>query len=462
MTEPAAPIAKIISGLGADPQADTAHRLPVINLDQHTYDRALSCVHCGLCLPACPTYTENGLEADSPRGRIYLMKGLADGAIEATDSVVEHLDLCLDCQACETACPSGVVYHELIEATRAQLSKSRKLSIVDRFVQLMFLRVFPHPTRLKLSLIPVRLLQKIGLWKLLTHPSLTKLLPAQLEKMQQMLPPTGPVWEKPLGERYRAFGETKKTVAFFPGCIGSVMFQTVNRKSIALLQKAGCDVLVSPEQGCCGAIHLHAGFEEGARDLMKHNVDLFVPLPDGKPTVDYVINNISGCGAALKDAGHLLRSDPTYAERAKTLGSISRDVSEVLAEVGLPTPKHPVERTVTYHHACHLAHAQRVTTQPLELLRQVEGLTIEPLHEADMCCGAAGTYNLTQPEMARNLAERKLQHIQESGASTCVTGNVGCAMQIQSEGDRMGVNLSVARPVEILYESQFGPDGDEH
>jgi glycolate oxidase iron-sulfur subunit len=213
--------------------------------------------------------------------------------------------------------------------------------------------------------------------------------------------------------------------------------------------------------GCCGAIHHHAGHTAGARRFVRHNIDLFVPKTSGKPTVDFIVNAIAGCGAALRHCDHLMRDDKNYADRAKQFAGICRDISEVLVEMKLAPPAHKLKRTVTYHHACHLAHAQKVTNPPLQLLRMIEGLNIVPLAEADYCCGAAGTYNLTQPEMARELADRKIRHIQETGATHCVTGNVGCAMQIQSEADRLKVQLKTVHPITLLHEAYFG-DGVSH
>ena len=446
--------------------------LPVIQLDKRTYDRALDCVHCGLCLPACPTYTENGLEADSPRGRIYLMKSLADGKIEPTPDVVSHLDLCLDCRACETACPSGVVYHELLEETRAKLTPYRPTTFTDRFVRAMFLHVFTRPTLLKLSLIPVRVMQKIGVWRVLTK-AFSKALPAQLDKMQQMLPPTGSLWESNLANIYHATGQLstasslastgdpsfrKITVGFFAGCVGSVLFQQVNRQTIRLLQHAGCDVVVAQSQGCCGAIHHHAGEIHGAEAMARKNIDAFFPESAGNPKIDFVVNNISGCGAMLKDYAHLLRDDPKYAQRAADFTAKTKDISSLLVELKPAPPTNKIERTVTYHDACHLAHGQKVTGPPRELLSWIPGLKIVTLRESDMCCGAAGTYNLTQPAMARDLAERKIGHIKATGAKTCVTANVGCAMQIQSESARVNFDVNVTHPVSILHEAYFGPD----
>jgi glycolate oxidase iron-sulfur subunit len=443
-----------VDGLGLEEPAASprATGLPVIRLDPRTYDRAVDCVHCGLCLPACPTYTQNGLEGDSPRGRIMLMKGLATGKVEPTESVIRHLDLCLDCRACETACPSGVVYHELIEETRAKLGPLRKPTASQRLVEWVFLHIFPKPTLLKFALVPPRLLQKVGLWKPLSALA-GKVLPAQLEKMQQMLPPRGPVWESNLAERYPATsaGEGAKhpTVALLAGCIGSVLFQDVNRQTVRLLQHAGCDVIVPRNQGCCGAIHHHAGHHHEAVEMAKRNIDAL-------GAADFIVTNIAGCGAALRDYAFLLRDEPEYVAKAEAFQAKVRDISELLVQLKLPAPPRPIERTVTYHDACHLAHGQKVTAPPRELLLSIKGLTLIPLRESEICCGAAGTYNLTEPEMARDLAERKIAHILATGAKTCVTGNVGCAMQIQSEAARIGADLRVVHPVTLLHEAFFG------
>ena len=442
------------------PVLKTASALP---LDPRTYDRALSCVHCGLCLPACPTYTQTWHEADSPRGRIQLMRGLAEGAIEATPSVREHLDLCLDCRACETACPSGVVYHELIEETRARLASVAKPSLQSRFMQWIFFHIFTKPTRLKMALLPARLLQKIGLYGLLRKSGMFRLLPMQLRKMEQMLPMSGALWPRAMRSMgYQPMSSSDKkhglvahaTVGFFTGCIGSVMFEPVNRMAVELLAAAGAEVRVPPPQVCCGAIHHHNGAHHPAEELARRNIDTFLPI-DG-PAVDLIATNIAGCGAMLREYDFLLRDDPAYADRAVEFSRRVRDITEVLVELGLPPMKHPVNLTVTYHDACHLAHAQKVTGPPREILAKIPGLKLVPLAECDMCCGAAGTYNLTQPQMATQLAERKLNHIAKTGAPVCVTGNVGCAMQIQSEAAARGQKLQVVHPVELLHRAVFG------
>jgi len=392
------------------------------------------------------------------------MRGLADGRIEATEHVKEHLDLCLDCRACETACPSGVVYHELIEETRARFAKDQKQTLQGRFMRWIFFNIFVHPTRLKLALLPARLMQRIGVYGFLRKIGLFKMLPSQLRKMEQMLPNEGKLWPQPLPERAGpvrtvngSAGTKSKTVGFFAGCVGSVMFERVNRQAVELLVAADVDVIAPREQSCCGAIHHHNGAHQPAEEMARHNIDTF--LPEGKPGVDFIATNIAGCGAMLREYDFLLRDDPTYAARAKEFSRRVRDISEVLAEVTLPEMKHPQNVTVTYHDACHLAHAQKVVSQPRALLAKVPGLKLVALPESDMCCGAAGTYNLEHPQMATQLAERKLNHIAETGASVCVTGNVGCAMQIQSEGDARGRGVKVVHPVEVLHAAVFGPSG---
>ena len=419
-------------------------------LDARTYARALDCVHCGLCLPACPTYEQNGLEADSPRGRIYLMKALADGRIEAADSVVQHLDLCLDCRSCETACPSGVVYHELIEGARTVLSPRRRPSFSQRLLNVLLYHVFPHRTRLKLALLPARILQKLRLWKPISAAT-SKLTGAQLAKLQQMLPPTGPLWARQPATHHPPRGDRKMTVGFFAGCMGSALYQDINRKAIALLQHFGCEVIVPRRQRCCGAIDHHGGRPTPAERYARANIEAFA-------NVDAIVTDIAGCGAMLKEYDHLLRDDGAWAERGKAFTEKVRDICELLVELDPPAPPHRVKQRVTYHDACHLAHAQKLTAPPRKLLGMIEGLTVVPLAESDMCCGAAGTYNLTQPTMARALADRKLDFIRQTGCTTCVTGNIGCALQIASEASRAGMTLNVLHPVDLLHNAYIGPD----
>jgi glycolate oxidase iron-sulfur subunit len=418
------------------------------------------------------------------------MLGLASGEIQPTASVRQHLDLCLDCRACETACPSGVIYHELIEETRSHLAKSEPLAGQERLMRWIFFNVFVYPTRLKLALLPARILQKLGIYSLLRKWGVFNYLPSSLRKMEQMLPPTGKLWPKPLpqttlagdkrcrgtgfqpvlttsGERRSLHSEQrqhglearatgcKPVIGFFAGCIGSVMFEEVNRKAVELLAAGGADVSAVRRQVCCGAIHHHSGEEESARAFARHNIDAF--CPESGPGVDFIATNIAGCGAMLREYDLLLRDDPRYAQRANDFAARVRDISEVLLMLDLPDMKYAIDQTATYHDACHLAHAQRVTVAPRKLLSRIEGLKLVPLPDSEMCCGAAGTYNLTQPDMSSKLAGRKLANIESTGAQICVTGNVGCAMQIQSEAEASGQKLRVAHPVELLHQALFGP-----
>jgi glycolate oxidase iron-sulfur subunit len=304
-----------------------------------------------------------------------------------------------------------------------------------------------------------------------------KILPAQLRKMEQMLPPTGSVWPRPLPEHVAATNgagsafatvidalgatksdrpDTKKaTVGFFPGCIGSVMFEDVNRMAVELLAASGAEVVIPRAAGCCGAIHHHNGAHHPAQAMARHNIDIFVPR-SGPPTVDFIATNIAGCGAMLREYDFLLRDDPDYAERAKEFARRVRDISEVLLHLGLPAMKHKIDETITYHDACHLAHAQKVVSQPRQLLASIPGINMVPLPESDMCCGAAGTYNLQHPAMAQSLAARKLGNIAVTGATTCATGNVGCAMHIGSEAAARGQTVRIVHPVELLHRAVFG------
>ncbi len=337
--------------------SSSARSITPLPLDPRTYDRALSCVHCGLCLPACPTFVQTGQEGDSPRGRIQLMRGLADGVIEPTASVRRHLDLCLDCRGCETACPSGVVYHELIEETRARLAATQPIGVQGRLMRWLFFNVFVYPTRLKLALLPARVLQKLGIYSLFRSIGLFRLLPLQFRKMEQMLPATGALWPAPLrglpASRNQAAANAPavpKRIGFFTGCIGSVMFDKVNRQAAELLAACGADVLPLRSQTCCGALHQHSGFPAPAMQFARKNIDAFLPK-DGPP-VDFITTTISGCGSMLREYDHLLRDDPEYADRARVFASKVRDISEVLLELGVTNTSNASRRPNRYLSRC--------------------------------------------------------------------------------------------------------------
>jgi glycolate oxidase iron-sulfur subunit len=392
--------------------------LPVLDMDPRAMDRGLSCVHCGLCLAACPTYLQTGHEADSPRGRIQLIRGLANGLVEPTESVRHHLDLCLDCRACETACPSNVIYHELIEEYRVKSAGKFPLSLRRRLVRWFSFHIAAHPARLKLATLPLRLLRREKLWP-------------------RPLPQTIP-------------GRGTQTIALFAGCVTSAMFDSVNRSAAHLLAASAAAVVSPARQVCCGAIHYHNGDETAARKLARQNIDAF------GSAFTYLAATAAGCGAMLKEYDHLLRDDPAYAQRAKEFSARVRDITQVLADIGLPPLTHSQPLTVTYHDACHLAHAQKVTAAPRALLAKIPGLKLIPLPESDHCCGAAGTYFLTQPEMARALAARKLKNIAATGAKICATGNAGCALHLQRQAATAGLDITFVHPVDLLAAASGG------
>ena len=417
------------------------------------YELFLDCVHCGLCTASCPTYLETGNENDSPRGRIYLMRAVTDGRLELAPEVRKHLELCLDCRGCETACPSGVQYGKLIEPFRIAMdsecsSEQSPPKSHDWFHRYILFGLFPYPERLRKTLLPARIAQLLGLDRLMIATGLWRLLPPQLGRLATMLPPL----EKPLlevPEFLPAKGRRRARVALFTGCVGDVLFRQTNWATARVLQENGCDVVVPKKQVCCGAIHLHAGSSDPAREFANTNLEAF-----DVSGVDAVITNVAGCGAMLKDYGHHWHDEKT--DQRQQFASKVRDASEFLAELGLITPPGEIRVTATYHDACHLAHAQKVREQPRALLKKIPGLTLVDLPESDLCCGAAGTYNLTQPEMAEKLGARKLENIRSTRASLVVTGNAGCLLQIMRQAKMEGETLRIMHPMELLDLSYRG------
>jgi glycolate oxidase iron-sulfur subunit len=415
--------------------------------DALDYELLLDCVHCGLCTSACPTYVETGDENESPRGRIYLMRGVTDGKLELNDRVRGHLELCLDCRACETACPSGVQYGKLIEPFRVAMDEAagglaHSPTKNDWFHRHILFGLFPYAEKLRRALIPARIAQRTGLLKLLEATRLSYLLPTQLRRMVEMLPPSRRN-EGPLPEFLPAIGRRRATVALFTGCIGDAMFRHVNWATARVLQQNGCDVHVPPNQVCCGAIHYHAGSSEPAQKFADENLAAF---PHER--FDAIINNIAGCGSMLKDYAHHWHDD-RQPKRAAWAAKV-RDVNEFLDQLGPVPPEGEIHAVATYHDACHLLHAQKVHAAPRRLLAQIPGLTLIDLPESDLCCGAAGTYNLTQPEMSARLSRRKMENIKRTRARVAITSNAGCALQIAREARAQGEQLAVVHPMEIL------------
>ena len=413
------------------------------------YERFLDCVHCGLCTAACPTYAELGNENDSPRGRIYLMRAVTDGRLSLGPEVRRHLELCLDCRACESACPSGVQYGQLIEPFRVAMEQTGdgQAKSDDWFHRWILFGLFPYPERMRKALIPARIMQFLRLDKLVLGLGLWKLLPQRLGRLVKMLPRLKKA-SQPLPTTLPAKGERRAKVALFRGCVADAMFRDTHWATARVLQENGCEVVIPDEQQCCGAIHFHAGSSEPAKEMADANVAAF---PDD---VDAVIVNVAGCGSMLKDYGHHWKDDNQEA-RAELADKVV-DVHQFLADLGPIAPKGEIRIRATYHDACHLAHAQQIRQPPRALLDSIPGLELIDLPESELCCGAAGTYNLTEPEMAERLSRRKMKNIQSTGASVVVTANAGCLMQIGCEARMQGEPVRVVHPMDLLDLSYRG------
>jgi glycolate oxidase iron-sulfur subunit len=403
------------------------------------------CVHCGFCLPTCPTYVLWGEEADSPRGRIYLMEtGLAGEPM--TDSMVQHFDRCLGCMACVTACPSGVQYDRLIEDTRAQVERRHPRTRRERLLRGAIFRLFPYPRRLRLLRGPLRAYQASGVRRLLGPLLARTPTLATLESLAPRL-------RRPerLPERVPAVGPRRAVVGMLTGCVQRAFFPDVNAATARVLAGEGCDVVLPRAQGCCGALSVHSGREAEAQRFARSLIDAFEDAG-----VDYLVVNAAGCGSSLKEYGDLLRDDPSYAERAAALATKVRDVSEVLVELGPVAPRHPLPLTVAYHDACHLAHAQGVRAQPRRLLADIPGLSVREIASAEICCGSAGVWNVLNPEPARELGDRKARDVLATGADLLVTANPGCLMQVAAAVRRAGGVIGLAHTVQVLDASIRG------
>lgn len=437
MKQPLAP-AESTPAAASAPAGDSAN--PGAGID---YGLFLDCVHCGLCTSACPTYVETGNENDSPRGRIYLMRSVTDGRLELTHEVRRHLELCLDCRACETACPSGVQYGKLIEPFRVAMeTNGGESKSNDWFHQWILFRLFPYPNRLRLALAPARLAQMLRLDRVARAIGLFKLLPPRLRQLVEMLPPLAKS-QPALPERLPAIGKQRARVALFTGCVGDAIFRPTNWATARVLQENGCEVLIPRHQACCGAIHFHAGSSEPAREFADANVAAF-----NEDDVDAVIVNVAGCGAMLKDYGHHWHDSRQTIREA--FAHKVRDVNEFLDSLGLVPPQGEIPIVATYHDACHLGHAQKIREAPRRLLARIPGLTLRDLSETELCCGAAGTYNLTEPEMAGQLSQRKMRNILSTGAECLITANAGCQLQIAREARAQGHKLWVVHPIDLL------------
>jgi glycolate oxidase iron-sulfur subunit len=418
---------------------------------QHPPSREIidTCVHCGFCLPVCPTYALWSEEMDSPRGRIYLMKMAADGKAEMNAQWVGHFDTCLGCMACMTACPSGVDYGKLIEATRAQIERKFDRGWAEKFYRRMMFAVFTHPKRLRMMRWPLLLYQRTGLQSLVRGSGLLRRLPKRMQAMEALLPELAAA--EAVAEVTPAVGQKRRRVGLLLGCVQREFFPQVNAATARVLAAEGCEVVSPADQPCCGALLVHAGEEEGAVALARHLINVFE-----RAEVDTIVTNAAGCGSNVKEYRHLLRDDPNYAERAKRFSAKCKDVSEVLAELPDRARRNPLRLKVAFHDSCHLQHAQGVRMQPRNLLAAIPELELLEIPESAICCGSAGIYNLVQPNAANALGDRKAGLIASLDADVVVTGNPGCILQLQASLERAGKKIPVLHTIQLLDASVRG------
>jgi glycolate oxidase iron-sulfur subunit len=403
------------------------------------------CVHCGLCLNACPTYRELGQEMDSPRGRIYQMNQVANGA-PITPDYIRHIDLCLGCRGCETACPSGVPYGRLIEAARAHLEQHRKRGLISRWARALLLkRLLSSRSLLQIAGAGLYLYQASGVQQILRVSGLVKLL-GPLGDIEALAPTAEvPFFFPQIGKTFPAEGERRFRVAFLAGCVANVAFARLNEATVRVLQKNGCEVVIPPAQGCCGALALHGGLWEEACRLARAEVDA-APAEE----YDAILTNAAGCGSTLKEYGELLAEDQAYREKAQRFTGKVKDITEFLASIELSPAMQPVDAVVTYQDSCHLAHGQKITSAPRKLIRSVPGVTFREMPNADTCCGSAGTYNLLENEMATRILEHKMEKANATGASILLSANPGCLLQLRAGVRLHGHGQRVMHVVELL------------
>jgi len=419
-----------------------AHQPPALDLIE-------KCVHCGFCLPVCPTYVLWGEEMDSPRGRIYLMKMALEGTATMNEKWVSHFDACLGCVACMPACPSGVQYGKLIEATRAQIQRNFDRPAGEKLHRRLLFETFTKPERLRFLRWPLLVYQKSGIQAALRASGVLKLLPKSLSSMDALLPDVRPT--KVVPPLTPAQGEKRRRVGLLLGCVQRTFFSHVNAATARVLAAEGCEVLAPPQQTCCGALCVHAGEESKAQELARSTIDVFE-----QSNVEIIVVNAAGCGSNVKEYGHLLRNDPAYAQRAKRFAAKCRDITEILEELPPRAERKPLRVRIAFHDSCHLQHAQGVRSQPRSLLSQIPGAELLEIPEAPLCCGSAGIYNLVQPDAARDLGDRKAKLIAGLQADVVVTGNPGCVLQLQSSLARINHRIPVIHTIQLLDASLRG------
>ena len=418
----------------------------------HPPDPALidTCVHCGFCLPACPTYLLWGQEADSPRGRIHLMKAATEGTTVITPNWVHHFDTCLGCMACMTACPSGVDYGKLIEATRSQIERVHQRSRGEKFHRWLLFSLFPRPDRLRVLRRLLAVYQRSGFQALARKAGLLRLLPSRLRALDSLLPQINE--NEMVAAVTRAREPQRRRVGLVLGCVQRAFLSEVNAATVRVLTAEGCEVVAPSDQPCCGALLVHAGEEQPAIELARRMIDSFEDL-----NVEAIVTNAAGCGSNVKGYGHLLRDDAEYVERAKRFAAKCKDVTELIEELGPRAVRHPAAMRVAYHDACHLQHAQGVVAQPRSLLAGIPGLDLAEIPESAICCGSAGVYNLVQPEAAGELGDRKASLIAALDVDAVATGNPGCILQLRAALARSGHDTPVVHTIQLLDASIHQP-----
>ena len=384
------------------------------------------CVHCGFCLPACPTYVLWGEEMDSPRGRIYMIGKASQGEAPLDSVFRQHMDRCLGCMACMTACPSGVQYDKLIEPARSQIERNLPRSLSESLLRKMIFATFPHPQRLRLLGLPLLVYQRSGLQKLARATGMLRLLPKRLQAMESLLPEVPSHWFAKLPSRLRPNAPARRRVGMLSGCVQQVFFSHVNAATARVLLAEGCEIVIPPDQPCCGALMLHSGLESEAAAQAKKMIAAFEAAE-----VDTIVINSAGCGSTMKEYGYLLRDDPAWAARAAAFSAKCRDISEILCELAPQATRHPLRMRLAWHDACHLRHAQGVHEQPRRLLAGIPDLDVAEIPESSLCCGSAGVYNLLQPDTADQLGNRKVDNLLTTGAQAIASANPGCLLQLQ-------------------------------
>jgi glycolate oxidase iron-sulfur subunit len=416
-------------------------------------EKMLECVHCGICLSACPTYDILGTEADSPRGRIYLMRSVLEGRAELDETVVKHLDACLGCRACETACPSAVPYEHYLTAFRDEIERRNPRPVRDRVARRLLLDLLTNPGRLAPMLAGARLTRGVlgsGPMEMANRFLFGPHAPSM------PLPDRATFRVRSLPKVTAAVGERRARVALLAGCVMQVMFQRINEATLRVLAANGVEVLVQPDAGCCGALHMHNGFLEDARARARRLMEAL-----DRQEIDAVVINSAGCGSALKSYGELFHQDPAWSERAEKFAGRIRDVTEFLTELGPLPPPRPVPLRLAYHDACHLAHGQGVRAQPRDLLRSIPELELVEISHSDWCCGSAGIYNFLQPEMASQLQEKKVSHVLEAEPEAVATGNPGCHAWIEAGLRGRGSQIPVYHTMEVLDRAYANDSGSQ-